>query len=570
VSGTRAAVAAPDRAPARAAPTPTSVAAERQAEHAAGTAATTAVPIGWSFAAVPVSPPAGVDGRAADAVASAGRPLEPPTRRALELRLGADLADVRVHDDGRAAAATRAAGAAGLAVGDDVALASRHDQRSAESRRLLVHELAHVVQQRRAGVVTAQRNNGGQPPAPTTLDALPEADRKRIQAVTTTKVTVPSLADKFATTGTTVTLALPPGASTAFDTSVDAAQQHGLANVAASLTTTVELTPAPLPPKATVTLELDVPGTGKSLYRFTYHVPPAATGGGGKTAAPMPRILIEALGKATPPPGTTAPQQPTTPGAPPVPDPVADKIKSHSFSQSYTGTDLDALRAAIAQVPDAQLSIVDGLSFKRGAAHPTDPNEAGHYDQKTHSITMYDLAFKGSQTKVKGAGPVKSDDATRAIVHELGHAIDLAPLRKANVEREKADAAVAQLPSRFPDPNDPKGWHWDNPEDKKQIDAVLKAQKDAEGKLTSARSQSGTKTVKDATSGDFTDVIGTTADANKFREAQAKDGKAVSKYGEQDFQEAFAEAYSLYITSPQTLKELRPNVYDYLDRTLPK
>jgi len=58
---------------------------------------------------------------------------------------------------------------------------------------------------------------------------------------------------------------------------------------------------------------------------------------------------------------------------------------------------------------------------------------------------------------------------------------------------------------------------------------------------------------------------------NKFRDAMQKDGgKAVSAYGQTDFQEAFAEAYSLYITSPDTLKTLRPNVYAFLDQNLPK
>jgi hypothetical protein len=556
VTGARAAVPAP--AVRRPAPAVASRdAAEREADAAGAAAVRGTLPTRWSFASVPVGPPP--DGRAADAVAGAGRPLDPSLRQAMEVRLGADLGGVTVHDDARAAAAVRELGTEGLAVGDRVALAGG-------GVGLLAHELAHVAQQRAAGAVAVQRQGGGTTPPATTLQGLPEADRKRIQVVTTTHVTVPSLADKFATTGTTVTLPLPTGVTTAFDPSVDAALQHGLSNVAGSLTTTVELTPAPLPPNGTVTLELDVPKVGKGLYRFTYHDPPAPAGG--KGAAPTPRIVIEALGKATAPPGTTPP--PAGPvGAPPPADPVADKIKNHSFTHGYTGSDLDALRGALAQVPDAQLSVVDGLTFKREQKHPTDPTEAGHYDPKSHSITMYDLAFKGSQTKVKGAGTVASDDATRAIVHEIGHAIDLAPMRKATVEKDKADAAVDALPSKFPDPNDPKGWHWDNPDQKKEIDAVVKAQKDAETKVLTTKSLSGTKTVKDA-AGNLNDVIGTTAAGNKFREAQAKDGKAVSKYGDKDFQEAFAEAYSLYITSPDTLRALRPNVYDFLDKNLPK
>jgi hypothetical protein len=67
------------------------------------------------------------------------------------------------------------------------------------------------------------------------------------------------------------------------------------------------------------------------------------------------------------------------------------------------------------------------------------------------------------------------------------------------------------------------------------------------------------------------DEIGTAAKGNAFREAAVKDGgKAVSAYGDTDWQEAYAEAYSLYLTSPETLKALRPNVYDHLDKNLPK
>ena len=552
--------------------------AEREADRVGEEAARRPPVAGWSFASVPPSPPhaavarrdAPDDPQAAAAVGGPGRPLEPATRREFEIHLGADLSAVRLHDDPAAAAATRATGAEGLALGDDVALAvGRHDPASPRGRALLAHELAHVVQQRAAGSAAAvQRNNGGTVTPATTLDALPEADRKRIQIVTA-QVTVPGIAEKFATTGTTVTSAFPGGASAAFDTSVDAALQHGLTNVAGALSAGVELTPAPLPPNSTATLELDVPGKGKGLYRFTYHAPPAPPGG--KAAAPAPRIVVEALGKATAPPGTKAPPPPATTGAPPAPDPVADKIKKHSLKQSYAGAELDALRAALDQIPDAQLSIVDGLAFDRKQADPTDPKVGGHYDPKTHTVTMFDRAFSSTQTRAKAAGTTTSDESTREIVHEIGHAIDLAPMRKAGVEKDKADAAVAGLPAKYPDPSDATKFQFKKGTDEeKDVKATLKAQQDAETAVLSARSLSGSKTIKKP-GGDFEDVIGTTAAGNKFREAAAKDGgKAVSAYGDTDFQEAFAEAYSLYITSPDTLKSLRPNVFDFLDKNLPK
>jgi Domain of unknown function (DUF4157) len=569
VSAARAIAARAAQGPQPVAAAPAHDAVERDAEQAGAAAARGALPTGWSFAAVPVAAPrekGPVDGRAAEAVAGPGRPLDAATRNAMEARLGLDLTGVRLHDDAHAAAATRAAGAEALTLGDDVALSTRHDPASPHSRALVGHELAHVAQQRAASVAVVQRKDGTPASAATTLTGLPVEDRKRIQVVTT-QVTVPGLAEKFATTGTRTTSAFPAGVTAEFDASVDASLQHGLRNVAGSLSAGAELTPAPLPPNSTATLELDVGGKiGKGLYRFTYHAPPPA--GAKKTPQPQ-RIVVEALGKATAPPGTKAPPPPAQ-GAAATPDPVAEKIKRHKLSHSYTGTDLDALRGALDQVPDAHLAVVSGLKFARDTAHPTDPKAGGNYDPKTHTITMFDKVFSASSARYKGPGTVASDEPTRAIVHEIGHALDLNALRQAGIAKDKADAAAGQLPQRFPDPEDPTGFRWENAEQKKEIDAVLKAQKDAEAGLLSARSTSGTKTIKKP-DGTFVEEIGTAAKGNKFREAATKDSpKAVTAYGDTDWQEAYAEAYSLYLTSPETLKAVRPNVFAYLDQNLPK
>jgi Domain of unknown function (DUF4157) len=544
-------------------------AAEREAEQAGAAAERATLPTRWSFSGVPVSPPPETpDARATDAVGGAGRHLDPRTRRSMEARFRLDLRSVRVHDDARAAAATRATGAEALTVGEDIAVGHLLDTGSPAGRGLLAHELAHVAQQRVAGsVATVQHKNGGAPASPaTTLEGLPEGDRKKIQAITT-HIVVPDIAGKFATTGTKTTIPLPTGVTAEFDTSVDAALQHGLSNVAGSLVGTADFATAPLTPNSTITLELDLGAKlGKGLFRFTYHAPTAPPAA---KAAPPKRVVVEALGKATMPPGTKAPPPPKA-GATPTPDPVAEKITKHSLSHSYKDRELDALRAALDLIPDAQLALVSGLKFARDTAKKTDPTAAGDYDPKTHTVTMFDRAFEASEVRFKGAGTVTASPATRAIAHEIGHAIDLVALRKAGADKDKADAAVAQLPKRFPDPKDKEGWHWENPEQKKEIDAVLKAQKDAEKGLVDARSRSGTRTIKKP-DGTFTEEIGKAAKGNAFREAAVKDGgKAVSKYGETDWQEAYAEAYSLYVTSPDTLRAVRPNVFAHFDSRLPK
>ena len=77
--------------------------------------------------------------------------LDGATRDRLETQLGADLSDVRCHTDAVAHAVTTAMGADAVTVGSDVFFAPgrlRPDTR--DGLALLAHEIAHVLQQRRA------------------------------------------------------------------------------------------------------------------------------------------------------------------------------------------------------------------------------------------------------------------------------------------------------------------------------------------------------------------------------------------------------------------------------------
>ncbi len=77
-----------------------------------------------------------------------GGPLDPGTREWMEARFGWDFSGVRVHADGRAAESARGVDALAYTVGRDVVFGEgRYDPASVEGRRLLAHELAHVVQQ---------------------------------------------------------------------------------------------------------------------------------------------------------------------------------------------------------------------------------------------------------------------------------------------------------------------------------------------------------------------------------------------------------------------------------------
>lgn len=78
-----------------------------------------------------------------------GRPLEPEVREFMEPRFGYDFSHVRVHTDTYAARKSNELNAVAFTVGRDIFFnEGRYNTSTAEGKRLLAHELTHVVQQR--------------------------------------------------------------------------------------------------------------------------------------------------------------------------------------------------------------------------------------------------------------------------------------------------------------------------------------------------------------------------------------------------------------------------------------
>jgi Domain of unknown function (DUF4157) len=102
----------------------------------------------------------------ATTLASAGRPLDDTARGWAEQRFGHSFAHVRVHDDAPARRSAAAVGARAYTVGSHVVFsAGGIDTHSLEGRRLLAHELAHVVQQRGAQPLLQRQAQGGAAPS---------------------------------------------------------------------------------------------------------------------------------------------------------------------------------------------------------------------------------------------------------------------------------------------------------------------------------------------------------------------------------------------------------------------
>ena len=83
----------------------------------------------------------------------AGNPLDSVTRAEMESRFGQDFSQVRVHTDAQAVESARAVDASAYTVGNDVAFdQGKYAPDTPAGKRLLAHELAHVVQQSRGGL----------------------------------------------------------------------------------------------------------------------------------------------------------------------------------------------------------------------------------------------------------------------------------------------------------------------------------------------------------------------------------------------------------------------------------
>src|SRR2546429_8061089 len=90
-----------------------------------------------------------------------GSPLDRDTRGFMESRLGADFSDVRGHTDAKASEAARSVQAHAYTVGTDVVFQSgQYTPESDSGKKMLAHELTHVVQQR-SGPVAGTPAPGG-------------------------------------------------------------------------------------------------------------------------------------------------------------------------------------------------------------------------------------------------------------------------------------------------------------------------------------------------------------------------------------------------------------------------
>ncbi len=111
-----------------------------------------------------------------DVLSSSGQPLDAQTREFMEPRFGHDFSQVRVHTDARAAESARAVNALAYTVGRDVVFGmSQYAPGTMKGKRLLAHELTHVVHQ--GGVTLGTVNEISSPTSGSEQEATSMAER---------------------------------------------------------------------------------------------------------------------------------------------------------------------------------------------------------------------------------------------------------------------------------------------------------------------------------------------------------------------------------------------------------
>lgn len=132
-----------------------------------GASAVQAKPAGGASAAVPAS--------VGNALSGSGQALDAATRDFMESRLSHDFSRVRVHTGPAAEQSSREMGARAYTVGEQVVFGSNQfAPHTTEGKRLLAHELTHVMQQTGGGRESAliQRDLAIEPPQPNAVAAV--------------------------------------------------------------------------------------------------------------------------------------------------------------------------------------------------------------------------------------------------------------------------------------------------------------------------------------------------------------------------------------------------------------
>jgi outer membrane protein OmpA-like peptidoglycan-associated protein len=134
-----------------------------------------------------------------DVLNAPGQPLDAATRAYMEPRLNQDFSAVRIHSDERAAASARAVNAQAYTVGENLVFGSgQYAPQTAQGRKLLAHELAHVAQPQASGApALSQPGDASEREADHAADAVAAGGTARVGAAGAALQRQPAADDKL-------------------------------------------------------------------------------------------------------------------------------------------------------------------------------------------------------------------------------------------------------------------------------------------------------------------------------------------------------------------------------------
>jgi hypothetical protein len=539
------------------------------------------------------------------------------TRSFMSDRFGFDFSKVKIHTDSEAVKMNREMGARAFTLGNDIYFNSgEYQPGSLAGKQLLAHELSHTLQQAPSGLILRK-----------TLTDLPEATRKGLKisrAVPKQTDMDPWIKNYFdPKSGTSVT----SGITTEFGAEItDAQQQKGLRSIAVELVWISKelVTPAtgtepekrsntdpegwPLPANSILDIALDLLPykSDHAIFRFTRY----ADGSVDTVLIEKTHVIAPAKPAGTAPAPASQPQPAAGPAASFTGTVSVGNVKV-VIDSGFGDARGKIITEAVRLLPGPIMALVDGVTIGYEGAGSGPDGQNGDYKEDEDRVRIWGNMFDNSPRRMGTA-----TNTAYGIVHELGHAIELRPLFKAQLAQKKAETEKKDLEKKLKNPpvkfdiNDPLGELKDDPnrkaEETRLKDEISKLEKEIEAQnkaMADAKSIAGNELGKDTEKllTDFgkaieTDGVKVVQNAKKRnREAEAANKKAeeenaanpndpqkpmkamektlstgISNYAATDLMEAFAENFSAYVLDEALFKAIRPNTYAYFVKAFPK
>ncbi|HEY8699135.1 MAG TPA: DUF4157 domain-containing protein [Rhizomicrobium sp.] len=405
-----------------------------------------------------------------DVLSSPGRPLEPKARAFFESRFGCDFSDVRVHTDRRAADAARSIGARAFTSGRRIAFAHGEYAPDMESgRRLVTHELAHVLQQQTSDRGPIRRQT---PPPPT---VQPQAGQPQAQPQAS-----PSSPESYNLSGFKLK---PPPETFTLQQAKDFADSRAKENPPAM--TKASLKNPPTDPEVQMFMWFTLAsvasrklwGTESDLITSVAWVREKPSDPKAKPPPPVGTVLgeltvrfdssgageVEFVSMAP----VEAPTAFTDPGAAKSGLVAAYGLKAVSDGDAtWTLKELNILAAALARIPTDDKGALKGVDIRRVV--DLGPKEAAHFSWSTDvrsggtpatlkaEIAISNSVFANDDIQFVGDSTAQLPPSVRTIIHEVGHSVEKRRYREtaeadANALAAKNLAAKRYTESAAPD-----------------------------------------------------------------------------------------------------------------------